>query len=96
MKLLPKITIVSVRLSLSAEDWWLKQFWTHGAQMLAQVLNATVADAFAQNVGKAGVRQAVEAVLDHPENKQYGAGDYEPRCALEDVLLALYPPAEAP
>ena len=41
MKLLPKITIVSVRLSLSAEDWWLKQFWTHGAQMLAQVLNAT-------------------------------------------------------
>lgn len=90
MKMRSKIAIMSVRLSLSAEDWQLTQFWTHGAQMLAQVLNATVADAFAQQIGAAWVRQVVQAVLDHPQHKQYGAGDAETRCALEDVLVALY------
>ena len=91
-----KIAVVSVRLSLSAEDWQLTQFWTHGAQMLAKVLNATVADAYAQHVGAPWVRQVVQAVLDQPEHKQYGAGDAEPRCALEDVLVALYPARSEP
>ena len=78
---------VTVAITLTADQWDLYTDMV-GADEVAAVLNATLADA----VNRGEPREKVQPLMEKEmyKHRAFGASDTEPRYALQDVLDTIY------